>query len=318
MKKFDNCRGILIVSFVLLVLFIAGCTKAQEQADAEQEEITGSAVEESEACRFADPKDCSPIEIVRGEEEPGSPELAAENDTEEKPDNITMPNIAKLSLACKPGWECIEGKYIGYHEANCSWHSLEKCIYGCTENISTCGGAPICKVNTLKCENDNLMICGEKGYKWLLNKSCDEDCENSICTEDIVNATLNATTNITTNTTGSPPQNDFIADGCMSVSKYNLTGTNATDEYFTLKNSCSYSIDMTSWTINDEGINYILSLSTFNLANNGEVIIVTGKGTNSTITLYWGRNQAVWNNGGDTLYLNIPNGTNVLTQSLTP
>lgn len=323
MKKFYNRTVILIVSFALLVLFVASCSKSQEQANAEQEEITGSAVEEAGNCRFADPKDCSPIEIVRGEEEQSNPELAAEgNDTEEKPENITIPNLAKLSLTCKPGWECIEGKYIGYHEANCSWHSLEKCIYGCSENISTCTNAPICKVNTLKCENDNLMICGEKGYKWLLNKSCDKDCENSICTEDLpanatINITTNVTTNITTNTTNNPPQNDFITDGCMSLLKYNLTGNTATDEYFTIKNSCSYTIDMTSWTAGDN-VNNPYVFPSFNLINNGEVTIITGSGTNSQTTLYWGRGSAVWNNDGDTLYLNVSNGTNVLTAALSP
>ena len=315
MKKFyfKDYRTIFVISLILLILFLAGCSEAQKNA--EQEEITGSAVEESEACRFADPKDCSPIEIVRGEEEQSSPELAAEsNGTEEKPENTTIQNLVKLSLACKPGWECIERKYIGYHEANCSWHSLEKCIYGCSENISVCTGAPICKINTLKCENDNLMICGENGYRWLLNKSCDKDCENNICTEDLpMNTALNVTTNVTTNTSNNTTQNDFIADGCISVITFNYApaGNNLSQEYFTLKNSCSYSIDMTSWTAGDN-VNNPYIFPSFNLASNVEVSVVTGSGSNNQTTLYWGRGLAVWNNDEDTLYLNVSNGTSLL------
>ena len=329
MKKFDfkNYGTILILSFILLILFLAACTKNQENA--EQESITGSATEKSqENCRFSNPDDCSPIEITRGEqtEEKTSNETPVEesiNLTDKFKENITIQKISNLTLTCKSGWKCIEEKYIAYQEANCSWHSLERCIYGCNENTSICRTAPICKVNSLKCENDNLMTCGENGYRWLLNKSCDKNCENNICTEDLpVNATLNITTNATTNvsnnaTQNNTIQNDFIADACMSVSKYNLTGETSTDEYFALKNSCSYSIDMTSWTANDDAI-AVYTFPSFNLANNGEVTVVTGSGSNNQTTLYWGRGSAVWNNGGDTLYLNVSNGTNVLTKILNP
>ena len=323
---------ILIVSSILLVLFVIGCSKAQDQSDAEQEEITGSAVEEAENCRFADPKDCSPIEIVRGEEEQSNPELAAEsNETEEKTENTTMQNLVKLSLTCKPGWECVEGKYIAYHEANCSWHSLERCIYGCSENESICTGAPICKVNSLKCEKDNLMICGEKGYEWVLNKSCDKDCENSICTEDLpanvtINITINVTTNISNNatqnnnttntTTQNPPQNDYIQDNCIGIINFNYdaagsdNSSNLNDEYFTIKNSCTYSIDMTSWTANDNASNpHVYTFPSFSLSSNAEVSIRTGFGTDDSANLYWSSGSHIWNNEGDILYLKNSEGT---------
>ena len=139
-----------------------------------------------------------------------------------------------------------------------------------------------------------------------------------MCTEDLpVNVALNVTTNVTANPTNNTTQNDFIADGCMSVLKYNLTGNTATDEYFTLKNSCFYTIDMSGWTANDDSI-WVYTFTAFNLANNGEVTVITGSGSNSQTTLYWGRGSAVWNNGGDTLYLNASNGTNVLIKPLTP
>ena len=322
---------ILIVSSILLVLFVIGCSKAQDQSDAEQEEITGSAVEEAENCRFADPKDCSPIEIVRGEEEQSNPELAAEsNETEEKTENTTMQNLVKLSLTCKPGWECVEGKYIAYHEANCSWHSLERCIYGCSENESICTGAPICKVNSLKCEKDNLMICGEKGYEWVLNKSCDKDCENSICTEDLpANVTLNITTNVTTNISNNATQNNNttntttnnVCDNiCISIINFNYNAgddcNNLNGEYVVFKNNCAYSCDLTNWNASDTASHSYL-FPTFNFDSQATVTLYTGSGTDTTTQLYWNSQYtpcpAIWNNGGDTLYLRNSSKDLILT-----
>ena len=308
---------------IFLILLVIGCSKSPNESSSEQEiqSITGSVIEESsENCRLSDESDCRPIEIRRGEPENEehadnfTEDISIENKSEK---NITIQNSLNLTLVCEVGWKCIVGRYIAYQEVNCSWHSLERCIYGCDENESVCRAAPMCKVNSLRCENDNLMICGEDGYRWLLNESCDKDCENNACTEDINITTLNITANATTNITNNATQNDFIADGCMSILKYNLTGNTATDEYFTLKNSCSYSIDMSSWTANDNSI-WVYTFPAFNLASSGEVTVITGSGSNSQTTLYWGRGSAVWNNGGDTLYLNVSNGTNVLIKPLTP
>ncbi|MEK6829380.1 MAG: lamin tail domain-containing protein, partial [Nanoarchaeota archaeon] len=131
--------------------------------------------------------------------------------------------------------------------------------------------------------------------------------------EDLpVNATLNVTTNITNAT-----QNSCPSASCLCVLRYNLTGNTITDEYFTLKNSCANPIDITGWTVHDEA-RHIFTFSSFNLVVNGELTVVTGNGSNSTTTLYWGRGSAVWNNGGDTLYLNASNSTNILTKSLIP
>ncbi len=305
-------------SFIVLVLFLIGCS--QNQGSTEQDEITASVIEEpSENCRLSDSSDCRPIEIVRvepTEEEELYKEIPiaeSVNITDKPEENITMQNITNLALACEAGWKCIEGKYIAYQEGNCSWHSLERCIYGCNE--STCRSAPICKSNSLKCEDDDLMICGEDGYKWLLNESCENGCQNNAC---ISNIPLNLTSNNTLdNATNETIQNDFIADNCISVLKYNLTGSNITDEYFTLKNLCSYQIDMSGWTASDDA-DHVYTFPSFNLASNGEVTIVTGSGINSQTTLYWGRGSAVWNNGGDTLYLNSSNGTSVLIKVLNP
>ncbi|MBI2658837.1 lamin tail domain-containing protein [Candidatus Woesearchaeota archaeon] len=309
---------------MLLVLLVLSCSKIQnEGSEQEIQSITGSAVESQESCRLSDESDCRPIEIRRGEpenEEVEETDAVQETATaasainltvNETAENITVQSLLSTALICEAGWKCIKGSHIAYQEANCSWHSIEKCIYGCNENSTEnkCRQAPICKINSLKCEDDNLMICGEEGYKWVLNKSCDRECEDSACTEDA--AAANASNNTA--------QNDFIADNCMDVLKYNLTGINPSDEYFTLKNSCPYSIDMTNWTAKDNASNpHVYTFPSFNFAGNGEVTIITGSGTNTQTTLYWGSGSAVWNNNGDTLYLVTSNGTSVLTEIFVP
>ena len=115
-------------------------------------------------------------------------------------------------------------------------------------------------------------------------------------------------------------QNDFISDRCINVLNFNYdpTGNNLSQEYFTLKNSCLYSIDMGGWTAKDDATtSHIFTFPVFNLDVNAELSVHTGNGLNTSTDLYWGKNnfipaQAVWNNDRDTLYLNTPNGTSVL------
>jgi len=96
---------------------------------------------------------------------------------------------------------------------------------------------------------------------------------------------------------------------------YNAEGNdnyNLNDEYVTLKNICSETIDLTSWTIKDEAT-HIYTFPNFNLDSNAQVTIYSGSGQDTSTELYWGRTStAVWNNGGDTLFLRDNNGNLVL------
>lgn len=316
MKIFAK-KGLNAISlFITLLFLLSGCPANTNQNETDkQSEITASVIEDAkENCRLSDPTDCSPIEITRGEPENEEPvdnfteDISIENKSEK---NITIPNLLNLTLACEFGWKCIEGRYIAYQEMNCSWHSLERCIYGCDENESICRAAPICKVNYLRCENDNLMICGEEGHRWLLNKSCDKDCEDNACTEDI-NATTNASES---------QQTDYIKDKCINVTNFNSdangtdSSSNLNDEYFTLKNKCSYSVVLTNWTAKDATV-HDFTFPSLSLGTNLEVTIYTGSGTDTSTNLYWGSGSHIWNNvGGDTLYLNASNGTLILSCS---
>src|SRR5438477_539054 len=56
---------------------------------------------------------------------------------------------------------------------------------------------------------------------------------------------------------------------------------------------------MTNWTLRDLA-NNTYTFPAFALAAFSEVKVWTNSGTNDAANLYWGRNQAVWNNTGDT------------------
>ncbi len=111
---------------------------------------------------------------------------------------------------------------------------------------------------------------------------------------------------------------NYIVDKCFNIINfhYNAAGNdnyNLNDEYFTLKNSCSYLIDLTGWTIKDEAT-HIYKFNNFNLGANVQVTIYTGSGQDTSTELYWGKTSAVWNNDGDTLFLRDKNGNFVLEE----
>ena len=306
------------------MILLVACSKSPDDNSVEngQESITGDVIEDSqENCRLANESDCSPIVIRRGEPENENKGIVQETVNIANATNKSV-NLSKEKIIlsdCQVGWKCVDPKYRAYQFLNCSWVSIEYCVYGCGNG--TCNPPPVCKTNSLKCDNDNVLKC-TYGYGWELNESCNYQCLNGVClskNETLqINTTSSSNSTNSTNSSSTTQINNFISDNCMIVSRYNLTGSSATDEYFTLKNSCSYQIDMTGWTASDNVINHIYNIPAFNLAGSAEVTIVTGIGVNNQTTLYWGRSSAIWNNNGDTLYLNLSNGTSILIQNLTP
>lgn len=312
MNTFAKKEVNMILLLIGILFLLGGCSTNINQNNIDgKPEITASVIEDTkENCRLTNESDCRPIEIRRGEGENEETNNTEEAASAGGPSNKTINLSEKILLSdCREGWKCVEKNYRAYQYTNCSWISIEYCIYGCKNG--TCKPSPICKSNSLKCDNDNVVKCNEDGSEWEKNESCDYKCENGIC----IGKTNTTTQNVTQ---PQPPQNNYIKDKCVNVSRYNLTGINATDEYFTLNNSCPYQIDMSGWTAGDNVKNHTYTFPSFNLVSNGDVTIVTGAGSDSSKTLYWGKNIAVWNNGGDTLYLNASNGTSVLIKYLTP
>ena len=92
--------------------------------------------------------------------------------------------------------------------------------------------------------------------------------------------------------------------------------TNTNDEWVELVNSGSAAVDLTGWTLHDEGPNYTFTFSGFTLVPGAAVMIHTGSGADTATDLFWGRSQHVWNNTGtDIAYLVNSSGTIVATKS---
>lgn len=84
------------------------------------------------------------------------------------------------------------------------------------------------------------------------------------------------------------------------------------EEYFVLTNKGSESVDLSGYRASDAA-NHEYRFPAFSLAAGASVKVRTGSGTNTATDLYWGSDGAVWNNGGDTLYLHNLAGNIVLT-----
>ena len=254
------------------------------------------------------------------------PDLIERNESKE---SLNISNINNV-YNCSQSWKCVDKFNLQFQLMNCSMISNVYCERGCFNNSCI----PLCKAGDFICKEDAIRKCDDDGNYYSSFKNCEFGCKEGKCLdkEIITNSTtginltnqteainqtnpINETINQTQNTTLPIPDNDYIKDKCINVIKFNYTGgTKATDEYFTLKNGCIYSIDMTGWTAKDES-NHVFAFSSFNFGISAEISVVTGTGINATTTLYWGRGSAVWNNDKDTLYLNDSKGASVLIYS---
>ncbi len=117
---------------------------------------------------------------------------------------------------------------------------------------------------------------------------------------------------------------NYVKDRCISIPNFHFNAAgndnyNLNDEYVTFENKCSYSISLGGWTIKDETASHLYTIPPFTFKSGTKFTLYTGTGTNTNSALYWGRTSgnyaAIWNNGGDTLFLRDSDGNLVLSQS---
>lgn len=89
---------------------------------------------------------------------------------------------------------------------------------------------------------------------------------------------------------------------------------NENDEYVVLENAGTTAVGLTGWTLGDAAGHTFTFPNGFSLGPGETVTIRTGSGTNTTDTLYWGSDSAIWNNGGDDIILRDPDGEIVLVR----
>ena len=131
--------------------------------------------------------------------------------------------------------------------------------------------------------------------------------------------TTAATTTSTTTTT--PPSTMLVPSGPPQVSiaiRFDADGNdneNKNDEWVRFTNESVAPLDMTGWTVNDEGP-HRYRFGDLVLPSGGSVTLFTGCGTDTATERFWcNSGSAVWNNSGDTVFLSDGNGTPVAQRS---
>jgi hypothetical protein len=103
-----------------------------------------------------------------------------------------------------------------------------------------------------------------------------------------------------------------VSIGTINYDAAGNDGDNLNDEYVVFENTGGAAADMTDWTVSDEaGKTY--TFGSFTLDAGAQVTLHSGTGTDTSTDLYWGyTNTAVWNNGGDTVFVYDDAGSLVL------
>ncbi|MEM5790717.1 MAG: thermonuclease family protein [Candidatus Aenigmatarchaeota archaeon] len=106
---------------------------------------------------------------------------------------------------------------------------------------------------------------------------------------------------------------------CIKIKEFHFDAKgddskNLNDEYFILKNDCSFSINLTGWNIKDRSFNSFF-LPDFLLEEKAEVRICSGSGNNTRNEIFLNNKYPIWNNDQDTLYLRDEKGNLILVYS---
>ena len=89
---------------------------------------------------------------------------------------------------------------------------------------------------------------------------------------------------------------------------------NLNDEYVVFRNDGASTLDLSGWTVSDAvGQTYTVP-DGVTLAPGATITLHTGSGTDTESDLYWGSGSPIWNNGGDTVTVTMPDGTEVLAE----
>ncbi|NLA38118.1 MAG: MBL fold metallo-hydrolase [Methanomicrobiales archaeon] len=80
------------------------------------------------------------------------------------------------------------------------------------------------------------------------------------------------------------------------------------DEMVVIENTGATAVNLTGWTITDEGMRNTYTFPVFTLEAGADVTLHSGPGNDTVTDLYWGRKSPVWNNDGDIATLANPHG----------
>ncbi|ABY36158.1 MAG TPA: hypothetical protein DEF43_20020 [Chloroflexus aurantiacus] len=90
--------------------------------------------------------------------------------------------------------------------------------------------------------------------------------------------------------------------------EYDPPGNDLEGEFVVITNASHETVDLTGWTLVDEGNKHTYTFPAFTLAGGAEVKLWTKSGTDDAANLYWGARRPIWNNTGDSAILRDANG----------
>ena len=105
-----------------------------------------------------------------------------------------------------------------------------------------------------------------------------------------------------------PAATESLAEESVSAWNVTITGVSPADEWVTVQNTGTSSLDMAGWVLTDDSGSNRYTFPRYSLGPGEMVTVYTGMGTPAIGALYWGRTQDVWNNKGDVAYLYEPDG----------
>ena len=116
-------------------------------------------------------------------------------------------------------------------------------------------------------------------------------------------ATPTSTSTNTPSPTNTPTASPTVPSGGGGVAfyriVYNPAGLDSENEYVEFENILGVAVNMTGWRMRD-AVNTQFIFPNYTLPAGEHVRVYNRSGTNGPNELYWGINQAVWNNDGDT------------------
>jgi len=115
----------------------------------------------------------------------------------------------------------------------------------------------------------------------------------------------------------SPDDGGAVGDSGLAVATVHEDadgpdGDNLNDEYVVFENRGNRTIDLSGYTVRDDANHALAVPDGVTLRPGEQLTVFTGTGENTDDSLYWGESAPVWNNDGDVVYVETPNGTTVV------
>ena len=117
---------------------------------------------------------------------------------------------------------------------------------------------------------------------------------------------------IPTATPSPTPTGTPMPDNVIFVEVFNSVSDDPLDEYVSIRNYASRTVNLSGWFIRDDGPNRYDFPTNFYIGRNQTVRIWTRDGVNTTTDLYWNNGTEVWNDHEDCAYLRDNSGDELL------